>query len=187
MRRLVMALALLVGVGAPGMARAHAFVVDQRCEPKIWSQYNIESFTPVGQEFTPQLAPLDAAELWITSQNGRGAAQVVVRVRQGDIAGAVLGESAPVTVPDGFDGIAHFDFPAPLTTVPGALHVLEVVRTAGPGVVLLAGDNANSYAGGRPILAGQFATPGDFWFRTGADASLPARASTWGAVKAEYR
>ena len=186
MRALSPRLALIVVLGATGIARADSFIVDQRNEPDLWTQYSISSFTPIGQEFTPQLSKLTAVELWIASQNGTGSAGVTVRIWQGSVAGTLLGESEPLTVPDGHDAPVRFTFAAPVDLAPGAVYVLEVVRTQGPGNVLLSGDNDDSYGAGRPLLRGNFMN-GDFWFRTGADASVPVRASTWGELKARFR
>jgi len=179
MRALSRRLALVVVLGVPGIARADTFIVDQRNEPDLWTQYSISSFTPIGQEFTPQLSKLTAVELWIAGQSGTGSAGVTVRIWRGSVAGMLLGTSEPSTVADGHDAPVRFTFAAPVDLTPGEVHVLEVVRTQGPGNVLLSGDKDDSYGGGRPLLHGNF-TNGDFWFRTGADSSVQVRASTWG-------
>ncbi len=178
MRVLALSFVFFALIARPVAVRGDGFVVDQRCEPAIlWSQYSITGFTPIGQEFTPTFARLDGVELWVASQNGTGTAGVVVRVRQDTV----------TTVADGWDAPLHFSFATPVDLVPGARHVIEVARTVGPGNVLLAGDDTDSYSGGRPILGGATPIPGDFWFRTGADASTPTRGSSWGEIKRRYR
>ena len=186
MRAFSYLLALVVALGATDVVRADSFVVDQRNEPDLWTQYSISSFTPIGPEFTPQLSKLTTVELWIASQNGRGSADVTVRVWRGAVSTTLLGESEPSTIADGHDAPVRFTFLTPVDLTPGEVHVLEVVRTQGPGNVLWSGDKDDSYAGGRPLLGGNFIV-GDFWFRTGADASVPVRASTWGELKARFR
>jgi hypothetical protein len=54
--------------------------------------------------------------------------------------------------------------------------------------MMLMGDQEGTCPGVGGVFQGRrFSNGGDFWYRTGADAELPARPASWGAVKSLYR
>lgn len=167
-------------------ARAHDFVVDQSCAAEMEMLYSIRLMAPLRQTFVPSLPVMDAAELFVVFLSN-GSATLQVRVRRDSLEGPVLGTSAAVDVNSDAGGPVHFDFPAPVTIEPGKLHVLEVVHTGGTGNPMLAAGDDFPYFEGEAHVYGTVGTFMDFWFRTGADQSLPARSTTWGAIKAAYR
>ena len=124
-------------VGAPG-AVAHPFVVDQANTDDPGGGVLIHSIQlsgPIGQSFTPLLPSLDVVELLTIDfgeqPNGLGAT-LQVDLRAASIAGAIVGTSNQVALPDDFGGatitfpngggVTHFDFGAAVALVPGSLY-----------------------------------------------------------------
>jgi len=57
----------------------------------------------------------------------------------------------------------------------------------GPGNIMLSAGDDDPYPLGHLYFNGVAAPCGDFWFRTGAQASTPAEKATWGELKRHYR
>jgi hypothetical protein len=53
------------------------------------------------------------------------------RIHAGTITGQILGESLPVSLPGGFEGITEFTFPGIVPLQPGGLFVIEAVVLSG--------------------------------------------------------
>lgn len=169
-------------------AAAHAYVIDQSCTPTVFAEWSIALLGPAGQEFTAATNRLNVVELWI-SHGFAGIeppTDLVVRIRAGVVSGAVLGESAAVTVQDGHFAPVRFDFATPVVLTPGLVYVLEAAVTGGGGNPMICGLDGSPYAGGRAILGGA-PIDSDLWFRTGATEDVPVSSTSWGAVKALFR
>lgn len=167
---------------------ARAWVVDQGHTPEIFSSWSVAGMGPVGQEFVPALSPLNVVELWI--DHGYTGTQpptdIFVRVREGTIDGAILGESAAVRVEDGLFAAVRFDFATPIPLTAGNTYVIEARVVPGGGNPMVCGADAPGYAAGRVILLGN-PSVSDLWFRTGATEDVGDEAASWGAVKALFR
>jgi hypothetical protein len=155
------------------LSPAHAgFVIDQSNDQLgVNLRNNIQFLGPIGQSFTPTLPALDVVELMTTDFglfNGMGA-NLSVNIRAGSLSGSVLGTSGVVSLPDGFNGLTHFDFSAPVGLVPGQTYVIEIVVQSGDvwAVGITDGFPNDPYSRGA-LLHGQQASPfADLWFREG--------------------
>jgi hypothetical protein len=144
---------------------------------------DIQSNQPIGQSFTPSLTAIGFTRLWFMDfhvGDGLGAA-VYVNLRTNSISGAVLAQTAPVFMPDGFGatgsrGFTNFLFSAEVALTPGATYYLQpVVQSGSPDW----GINAYhfGYTGGTMFLAGQPVNINDLWFREGILVPEPTAAS----------
>lgn len=137
--------------------------------------FNVQSDSPVGQEFTPQLGVLDFVELGFWGGNIAG--EIVVNIRSETIRGEILGSSSPVLITTGSRGIALFEFQR-ITLAPNELHVIEVVQLSGFNILIVDSGGPNStYPDGRIIRNGTPGENNDLWFREGAKAPLPNQQS----------
>jgi hypothetical protein len=156
-------------------------LVDQSAgfDPNTVSVYqNLVSFTPMGQEFTPTLPALDAAELLVNAYMCNTGPSLQVNIREATIRGPIVGRSSPfVPVKNNFHGIARFDFPTLVRVTPGSLYVIEAVDVSGkafPCVESMVGVvNLNLYPGGRQILSGEPQTSEGLFFREGLARANP--------------
>ncbi len=138
---------------------------------------SIQELSPIGQEFTPTLSSLDLVELFTEDfgnlHNGVGG-ELVVNIQRGTITGPIIATSLPVTLPDSFSGITHFNFPSSVSLTPGEIYVIEVTVASGDawGVGMSSGP-LSTYAGGGPILQGVSQTGYDLWFKEGQVHTVP--------------
>jgi hypothetical protein len=146
------ALVLTVGFAVPIWADP-IVTIDQQYNPvSPCCAYQIAGLE-LGQGFTPTLPGLDAVLLGLYDVSGSTTSGAVYRVniRQDSIAGAILGTSEEVAIPDGyssrFSGLVHFDFSARVSLVPGRLYVIQPERVSGEGLHW-DGHWPNPYAGG---------------------------------------
>jgi hypothetical protein len=152
--------------------KAHPFIVDQinvAFTPSLFQ--NIRHFNPIGQEFTPTLSSLDSVELFTqdfgSAHNGLGG-ELVVNIRLGTINGQIVGTSLPVTLPDFFSGVTHFDYSSSVSLIPGSLYVIEVlVRSGDDWGIGSSGGPSSTYSGGNQILQGVPQAGNDLWFQEG--------------------
>lgn len=134
---------------------------------------NVAVYSPLGQEFTPQLAVADFVELFFQSYETAG--EVKVNIRSGTIHGEILGSSDTVSVPTYFDGIVGFDLQT-VSMTPNELYVIEVVQLSGHSIMIGHSGGPNStYPYGRFIYNGSPNENADLWFREGVKAPLPNR------------
>ena len=149
---LLVALVLTVGFAVPVWADPIVTVDQQYNPPSHCCAYQIAGLE-LGQGFTPTLPGLDAVLLGLYDVSGSTTSGAVYRVniRQDSIAGAILGTSEEVAIPDGyssrFSGLVHFDFSARVSLVPGRLYVIQPERVSGEGLHW-DGHWSNPYAGG---------------------------------------
>ena len=168
-------LSIGVSVFYPALVLAHPFTVDQAADTLLPAQGYTSGAPPIGQGFTPTLSFLDVVELQMNSQLATPGS-AFVQIRAGSMSGPVLGASLPVVVSNfGLPlALVHFDFAAPVSLTPSALHFMEFMTPSGSlGYFLSGGFGANPYAGGTAIAFG-VAQPGDdFWFREGFSGAVP--------------
>ena len=164
---------------------ATAFSLDYRIDQghdwpnEIEAYHSIQALSPVVQEFTPALGALDVVEIWTqdlgtVQSNGTGAT-LEVWIRDNATNGTVLGVSAPLVLPDGWNGPSRFNFTNPVWLTPEVRYAIELR--------VIAGDNwgVNShgslfppvYPRGRYFLAGKPTDATDMWFRTGLQVAAP--------------
>jgi len=187
----IAAFALAFAALAVAPAAAQDYVIDQQCSPEIYGAYSIRLGAAIGQEFIPTLAVMNVAEVLVVNgtTSNSAPADLFAVVHADSIAGPILGTSATTLVDDPFSGIVRLVFPVPVVLTPGALHVLEIrsMETIGNPMMRM-GDQEGACPGVSGVFLGQrFYGGGDFWYRTGADAGLPARPASWGALKSLYR
>jgi hypothetical protein len=137
----------------------------------------------LGQEFRPTLTALDFVDLVLGdagSDIGPGAS-FEVKIHAETIAGAVLGTSDVVSLPDNFnpggssETYTHFTFASQVALTPGATAVIEIVQlppiVAGNANFLMYGSSLSGpdrYTDGRAIIGGAASQPlFDFNFREG--------------------
>ena len=160
----IASVALAVDSQSPRTASAHG-IIDQQFDS---SGGNLTIFpsSPMGQEFTPTLTPMVAADVKLSRANSSGDANITVRVRDATIDGAILGEVTQL-VPEGAPSVqvfVHFDLPTPITLTPGQTYVLEV-ETDNVTHAMVSPGAGEEYLGGRAIIGGAV-TEGAFGFRT---------------------
>jgi len=142
---------------------------------------SIQYFSPIGQSFTPTLPGLDTVELWTEDfawDNGYGV-DLYVNIREGSIYGPILGTSHPLSLPDNFQGVTHFSFPALVSLKPGRAYVMEVVVVDGDNWILRSNwsvaspGGPDTYPRGNWILNGQEFPGNDLWFQEGLASTVP--------------
>ncbi len=112
--------------------------------------FPIQEDQPMGQSFTPSLDGVGFVQLQFLDThppNGLGAT-VYVNLLATSITGSVLGSTAAVFMPDGWNfGVTNFFFPTIIGVSPGATYYLQpVVQSGDGGWDLMAG--SFGYAGG---------------------------------------
>ncbi len=147
---LTTAIALSMSVGS---VLAHG-VVDQSNLTTGGAQL-ILVHQPIGQEFTPAVSTLVGVDIVFRGSSTPGSDTVTVNIRHRDISSPILAttsrfvDQCPFVPP--YNCIEHFDFPSPVTVIPGDTYVIEVQVTmpihawqGGPG----------DYPGGAKIIQG---------------------------------
>jgi hypothetical protein len=161
-------------------------VVDQANIGVVRSYNSIQSYSPVGQSFTPTIPGLDAVELWtedFTWNNAYGA-ELYVNIREATMYGTILGTSDTLQLPPRFpferfpfSGVSHFTFPSLIPLTPGEVYVIEVVVIGGADEIVLhnwgLGSVASDYPGGSRIIYGIENLGNDLWFQEGVASSVP--------------
>jgi len=139
----------------------------------------IELDQPMGQSFTPTLSLVGFVQMeFFDFHPGNGiGATVYVNLRAGSITGPILGSSAPVSMPDGFQkDITGFSLATPVVVTPGTTYYFQPVTLLGSDDqwdVVVSGYN---YPGGQFIFAGTPQANLDFWFREGIVTPEPSAA-----------
>jgi hypothetical protein len=186
-RQLRIAIVLLFVVAAP--VHADDYVWDQvndAYDPPL--DQNVLIFSPVGQEFLPNLPMLHVVQVWLTDYIDRGSvpATFIVNIHAGTINGPIVGTSTALTLPGTFNDVATFIF-EPVSLVPQSLYVMEVVQLTSTnwGIRSLGGGGA-TYPLGHQILAGVPREDNDLWFREGIMSPVRGETVTWGQVKSRF-
>ena len=167
---------------------------DQRNDPSTFYGITNLAYYPLqGQEFVPDLARMNIAQLWIDGsycEDECGSLDLSVRLREESIFGTLLATSEIQSLASGFRGIVTLNFPD-TTLSPGNKYVLEIVL--GPydglgiwGVVYTSPPSFEDYERGNRIYDGVVQRIQDLWFREGFAATVPVANTTWGSIKANY-
>jgi hypothetical protein len=145
------------------------------------SNRGVESFTPIGQSFTPTLSQLDFVTLLVADgsslSNGSTAA---VRIHDTSIAGPILGTSQPIFLADCFSSsgvpgcgmtggtavATRFDFATSVALTPSHPYVLEPFIVSGDNYTVVTA-LTDAYPGGTAIYSGVADPTGDLWFIEG--------------------
>ena len=175
-RTVLAAVILLAFWVSPATVSAHPFTADQVNVAFVPGLFDsIQILGPIGQEFTPTLPSLDVVELFTTDFSNSLGADLLVNIRLSTITGAIAGTSSPLTLPRGFTGVTHFDFPSAVSLVPGNLYVIEAVVTSGGNWGIgSSGGPFSTYSGGNWIIQGVSRPGNDLWFSEGLAVPEPA-------------
>ena len=122
---------------------------------------------PMGQSFSPSLSSIGFVQLNLFDSDALNhfGARVSLNLRSGSIAGAIIGSSAPLFLPDGFFGTTNFLFSAPIPVTPNVTYYIQPFIQSGDAVSSYVTDG--SYAGGTAIYQGVPVLDRDLWFREG--------------------
>jgi len=126
----------------------------------------IQANQPIGQSFTPALSAIQFVRLSLgdTAINGIGAT-VYVNLRTNSITGPILASTAPVSMPDAFDGHPNFFFETPVPLAPGTTYFIQPIVQFGD-TWTITGYNYD-YLGGTAYIKGAPNELSDLWFREG--------------------
>jgi PEP-CTERM motif len=178
-QRLVLVLLVVLGAGM-GVARADG-IIDQSNTTALPSLFqSIQTFTPIGQSFTPTLTSLDFFDVYTEDfvlNNGMGAT-LEVEIFSG-VLQTPLGTSLPTALPSNFAGPTDFTFATPVPLVPGDLFSAQVIVISGDNWGLGSGlgntgGSASTYPGGDQILGGVLQPSNDLWFQEGTTTPEPS-------------
>ena len=171
---MVTLISLIVMGARPASAQPVDYVLDQ-AHDDLHAREGIHSlvgYPTVTQEFTPTFGALNVVEIFTQDwsfpvTNGIGAT-LQVTIRNDTTNGAVLGVSAPLNLPDGWEGPSRFRFPELVWLTAGKRHAIEVRLIAGNNWgVESYGAFAPPYPGGRYFVGPHLVTDADMWFRLG--------------------
>lgn len=127
------------------------------------------------QSFTPSLAAMDFVRLKMRDEivgNGIGA-MLHVEVHSDAADGPVLSSTDPVVLLDGFAGVAHLSFSAPVGLTPGEVYFLAPQLTPESDRWSWSAWEFD-YGGGSAWVDGVAAPGSDFWFREGITVPEPS-------------
>jgi hypothetical protein len=120
-----------------------------------------------GQSFTPILNGADFIRLYLLDSNpsnGLGAT-LSINLRTNSITGPILASTAPVALPDSFNGNVNFFYTNTVPLSPGTLYYFEPVVRSGDQWRAMNGEY--NYPGGMGFALGQGNAAADLWFREG--------------------
>ena len=134
---------------------------------------------PFGQAFTPTLSAVGFVQfqfLDVNPGNGTGASVYVNLWADSLATGTLLDSTAPVLMPDRFDGITNFFFAVPVPVTPGTTYYLQPIVQSGDdfwGITdgNFSYPNGTWIANGQPVLDGRV-----LWFREGTIVPEPSSA-----------
>lgn len=139
--------------------------VDQSAVGSGAGALTINSRLPLRQSFIPSKPTLVAVDVRISTINPSfGADTLTVNIRKGSIGSPILATTSQlVAVGGGSPIFLHFDFPSPLSVIPGDAYILELIATTFTHAVFVSFDN---YAGGVFIARGTGDSALDLDFQT---------------------
>lgn len=96
------------------------------------SLLTINANQPTGQSFTPNLSKVDFIRLFLIDPtiNGQGGS-IVVHLRDGSLAGPILGSTDPVNLTDGINSSMDMLFSASIPVTPGNTYYFQPVLISG--------------------------------------------------------
>jgi hypothetical protein len=177
-RGFAIALAMGVVLGAPLVAGAVPFVIDQQCSCGGSGSYlTFPQGLHFGQEFTPALPAVQVVELNLDEDATNPSTTLTVNIRSGtagetltDILSAPILGTGSTVIPanSGHSGFYEVDLASPVTLTPGNLYVIDATDS---DTSELSGPTANTntalYSGGRG-----FADEGSDPFKVHGDPSM---------------
>jgi len=158
------------------------------CDMEWWNMaWNVVAHDFIGQEFTPGETGLRSIELLI-SEGGSTSVGISLRldIHLGDPQGAMLGSSASVDLPDGFEGVARFEFSPTLTLTPGQVHLFRIVRTSENGYAMVYGGSDDPCPDTAAWLLGSQVAHSDLLYLIETTDSVSTQETSWSAVRALY-
>ena len=127
-----------------------------------------QQLSPFGQSFTPGFSGIGFIRLNLSDSNPGNSlgATLYVNLRANSIAGAILGTTTPVLLPDNFGGPVNFFFPTDIPLISGTRYYLEpVVQSGDLWTSATSGDRV--YPGGTLYISGSPVPGSSLWFREG--------------------
>ncbi len=175
--KFVFSLAVLLLLSSTAIAEE--YIWDQTTYmAKPGSYLNIEWFSSIGQEFTPNLTNLEVVQLEIT--NAVSPAEFSVNIYSASFNGCLIGTSFTTTLPGNFDGTATFLFES-LSLQPQQLYLLELVTSQETAMVRAS--YAPNYLQGRGVLFGIPDEEIDLYFREGIIIENVLERLSWASIK----
>ena len=158
------------------------------CDMPWWTtEWNVVAHDPMGQQFTPSQSRLLSIELDLAEGSFRSeGTSLRLDVFEGGFDGTLLGQSAIVDLPDGFNARARFDFDPPLDGVAGRTLVFRITRTSAEGYAMVRGGSEDPCPGTSLWLLGVAAPLADLLFRIDTSTTVDVPPGTWSSVKALY-
>jgi hypothetical protein len=156
------------------------FVYDQQSSDESFiagTGIGIQTFSPMGQSFTPALPTIGFARFYMGDANFGNSlgATVYLNLRANSITGPILGTTDPISMPDSFSAPVNFFFPTPVAVVPGVTYFLQpAVQTGDFWYALIY--NTYNYTGGTAYENGASQGGLDLWFREGIVVPEPSSA-----------
>src|SRR5262245_3738056 len=113
--------AFLCGLSSPALSVDQFDPDQENLVTPISSGWSAVHLAPIGQEFVSDHPGLDAVELLLanTDMSSPFPADVTINIREGSIAGPVLGTSLPVSLSFSTAGVVQFLFQSSVHTLPG--------------------------------------------------------------------
>ena len=180
MRRTLRNLACSAGLLAGGSSLG-VEIIDQRHDmPDAYEgHHSIQLVGPIVQEFLPAIGALDFVDVWTQDIGfvvpGSPGAIVQVLVLDNATNGQPLAQTAPLALPNNWEGVSRFSFTNTVWLTPGNVYALQVRVLEGDnwGVISYGDLFPERYPGGRYFLNGRAMANADMWFRTGLRLSPP--------------
>jgi len=173
----VFSLAAILFLGSTAIAEEYLW--DQTTYmAKPGTYLNIEWFSSIGQEFTPNLTNLEVVQFEIV--NVESPAEFSVNIYSDSINGCLVGSSYTTTLPGNFDSTATFLFES-LSLQPQHLYTMELVTSQGTAMVRAS--YAPNYLQGRGVLFGTPDEEIDLYFREGVLKENILERLSWASIK----
>lgn len=137
----------------------------------------IQANVPIGQSFTPSLPAVSFIMLKLNdgAPGGTGGATLWLNLRTESIGGPVIGTTEPLTLADGYSGVATFRFNTAVSLTPESTYFFDVQVSPSSDPWKVVGGPYN-YPGGTEIFGGTTLRGGDLWFREGLAVPEPSTA-----------
>lgn len=154
-------------LGAVDVGIFNDVILDQSNDPGWGVGWNwVQAHQPIGQSFTPTYPQLWRVDLGLENPSA-GPVSLTLNIRQGTIAGTIVGTQA-FTVPVGgpsFVSVYFTPYPG-VTLTPGMTYVLDLVGGGAATVRWYIQNPGGTYPGGTAITDGSAEPGGDYSFKT---------------------
>lgn len=154
-------------LGAVDVGIFNDAILDQSFDPGFGVGWNwIQFHQPIGQSFTPTYPQLWRVDLGLENTSG-GPIPLTLNIRQGTIAGPVVGTQAFTVAAGGPSFVSVYFTPYPgVAVTPGMPYVLDLVGVGPPTIRWYIRTPGGSYPGGTAITDGLADPVGDYLFKT---------------------